>query len=183
MLALGPPETWTVGQRDTVIDALDRAVAKHPDRILLDIGGEFFSYGDVDRLSTRLANALLKLGVNQGQTVVSMLDNNADAIVSWIAINKLRAVSVPINTALRGEFLRRHHPLLDAQNVRQFGVWEWFEVFLRRMGQQRLSGHINVHGNKMFGQQIVKLIEREKKADKAAKKEKKPAKKAEKKAA
>jgi carnitine-CoA ligase len=112
MLALGPPETWTVGQRDTVIDALDRAVAKHPDRILLDIGGEFFSYGDVDRLSTRLANALLKLGVNQGQTVVSMLDNNADAIVSWIAINKLRAVSVPINTALRGEFLR--HQIADA---------------------------------------------------------------------
>jgi glycosyltransferase involved in cell wall biosynthesis len=65
------------------------------------------------------------------------------------------------SSMLRGEFLRRHHPLLDAQNVRQFGVWEWFEVFLRRMGQQRLSGHINVHGNKMFGQQIVKLIERE----------------------
>jgi carnitine-CoA ligase len=112
MLALGPPETWSVGQRDTVIDALDRAVAKHPDRILLDIGGEFFSYRDVDRLSTRLANSLSKLGVSQGETVVAMLDNNADAIVSWLAINKLRAVSVPINTALRGEFLR--HQIVDA---------------------------------------------------------------------
>jgi crotonobetaine/carnitine-CoA ligase len=112
VLALGPPETWTVGQRDTVIDALDRTVAKHPDRILLDFGGECFSYGDVDRLSTRLANALLKLGVSQGQTVVTMLDNNADAIVSWLAINKLCAVSVPINTALRGEFLR--HQIVDA---------------------------------------------------------------------
>lgn len=112
MLALGPPETWAVGQRDTVIDALDRAVAKHPERILLDIGGEFFSYGDVDRLSTRLANALAKLGVSQGQTVVTMLDNNADAIVSWLAVNKLRAISVPINTALRGEFLR--HQIVDA---------------------------------------------------------------------
>jgi carnitine-CoA ligase len=112
MLALGPSETWSVGRRDTVIDALDRAVANHPDRILLDIGGEFFSYGEVDRLSTRLANALTKLGVIQGQTVVTMLDNNADAIVSWLAINKLRAISVPINTALRGEFLR--HQISDA---------------------------------------------------------------------
>jgi carnitine-CoA ligase len=43
MLALGPPENWSVGQRDTAIDALDRAVAKHPDRILLDIGGDFFT--------------------------------------------------------------------------------------------------------------------------------------------
>jgi carnitine-CoA ligase len=101
-----------MGQRDTVIDALDRAVAKHPERVLLDIGGEFFSYGDIDRLSTRFANALAALGVAQGQTVVTMLDNNADAIVSWLSINKLRAVSVPINTALRGEFLR--HQIADA---------------------------------------------------------------------
>ena len=28
MLALGPTETWSVGQRDTVIDALDRAVER-----------------------------------------------------------------------------------------------------------------------------------------------------------
>jgi carnitine-CoA ligase len=112
MLALGPPENWSVGQRDTAIDALDRAVAKHPDRILLDIGGDFFTYGDIDRLSTRLANALGKLGVRQAETVVTMLDNNVDAIVSWLAINKLRAVSVPINTALRGDFLR--HQIVDA---------------------------------------------------------------------
>jgi carnitine-CoA ligase len=112
MSAVGPPETWSIGQRDTVIDALDRAVAKHPQRILLDIGGELFSYVDVDRLSTRLANALAQLGVRQGETVVTMLDNNADAIISWLAINKLRAISVPVNTALRGEFLR--HQVADA---------------------------------------------------------------------
>jgi carnitine-CoA ligase len=112
MSAVGPPETWSIGQWDTVIDALDRAVAKHPQRILLDIGGELFSYVDVDRLSTRLANALAQLGVRQGETVVTMLDNNADAIISWLAINKLRAISVPVNTALRGEFLR--HQVADA---------------------------------------------------------------------
>ena len=112
MLGLGPPETWSVGQRDTVIDALNRAVARHPDRILLDIGGQFFSYGDIDRLSTRLANSLRTLGVSQSETIITMLDNNVDAIVSWLATNKLRAVSVPINTALRGEFLR--HQIVDA---------------------------------------------------------------------
>ncbi|MCF4993883.1 hypothetical protein GIW60_31475, partial [Pseudomonas gessardii] len=35
----GNPETWAVGERDTVIDALDRAVARHPDKILLDFSG------------------------------------------------------------------------------------------------------------------------------------------------
>ena len=45
--------------------------------------------------------------MGNGDTVVSMLDNNIDAIVTWLAINKLCAVSVPINTALRGDFLLR----------------------------------------------------------------------------
>ncbi|HXR00599.1 MAG TPA: ATP-dependent acyl-CoA ligase [Pseudomonas sp.] len=51
------------------------------------------------------------LGVTTGATVLTMLDNNIDAVVTWLAINKLGAVSVPINTALKGEFLR--HQIAD----------------------------------------------------------------------
>tara|TARA_R100001244_G_scaffold43936_18_gene39492 strand:+ start:18427 stop:19899 length:1473 start_codon:yes stop_codon:yes gene_type:complete len=58
-----------------------------------------------------MANALTALGVQAGETVLTMLDNNIDAVVCWLAINKLRAVSVPINTALKGEFLR--HQIAD----------------------------------------------------------------------
>ena len=112
MTGTGNPETWAVGERDTVIAALDRAVAAHPDRILLDFAGDLYTYSDVDRLSTRLAHSFEALGVRAGQTVVTMLGNNIDAVVCWLAINKLRAVSVPVNTALRGEFLR--HQIADA---------------------------------------------------------------------
>lgn len=99
-------DRWGTGQRDTVIAALDRAVAAHPDRVVLDFGGETYSYGELDRLSTCLAHALAELGLRAGDTLLSMLDNNVDAVTCWLAANKLRAVSVPINTALRGEFLR-----------------------------------------------------------------------------
>ncbi len=112
MAGIGNPDSWSLGQQDTVIAALERAVAKHPDRVLLDFSGEFHTYGDIDRQSTRLAHALAALGVQQGQTVVTMLDNNVDAVLCWFAINKLCAVSVPINTALKGEFLR--HQIADA---------------------------------------------------------------------
>jgi crotonobetaine/carnitine-CoA ligase len=112
MAGMGNPQGWSLGEQDTAIAALDRAVAKHPDRVLLDFSGEFHTYGDVDRLSTCLARSLQDLGVQSGQTVVTMFDNNIDAVVSWLAINKLCAVSVPINTALRGEFLR--HQIADA---------------------------------------------------------------------
>ncbi|MDP3926982.1 MAG: ATP-dependent acyl-CoA ligase [Hydrogenophaga sp.] len=112
MAGIGNPDSWSLGQQDTVIAALERAVAKHPDHVLLDFSGEFHTYGDVDRQSTRLAHALAALGVQQGHTVVTMLDNNVDAVLFWFAINKLCAVSVPINTALKGEFLR--HQIADA---------------------------------------------------------------------
>lgn len=112
MTGMGPTHGWDLGERDTVIAALERAVARHPDRVLLDFGGDLFTYAQVDRLSTRQAHALAALGVQAGQTVVSMLDNNIDAVVTWLAANKLRAVSVPLNTALRGEFLR--HQIADA---------------------------------------------------------------------
>lgn len=112
MVGMGNSTTWSVGQQDTVIAALDRAVAAHPNRVLLDFGGQLYTYGEVDRLSTRLAHSLAELGVGAGHTVLSMLDNNIDAVVCWLAANKLGAVSVPVNTALRGEFLR--HQIADS---------------------------------------------------------------------
>ncbi|MBD1555044.1 ATP-dependent acyl-CoA ligase [Pseudomonas typographi] len=102
---------WAVGERDTVIDALDRAVARSPGKVLLDFSGELYTYKEVDLLSTRMAHALVSLGVTRGETVLTMLDNNIDAVVTWLAINKVQAVSVPINTALKGEFLR--HQIAD----------------------------------------------------------------------
>jgi crotonobetaine/carnitine-CoA ligase len=111
MLGTEHLDTWVVGERDTVIDALDRAVARSPDKVLLDFSGELYTYKEVDLLSTRMAHALASLGVTRGETVLTMLDNNIDAVVAWLAINKLQAVSVPINTALKGEFLR--HQIAD----------------------------------------------------------------------
>ncbi len=43
--------------------------------------------------------------------MVSILDNNVEAVLSWFAINKAGAISVPVNTAYKGEFLR--HQLND----------------------------------------------------------------------
>lgn len=112
MSGTGNAETWFVGEQDTVIAALDRAVARHPERVFLDFSGELYTFRDVDLISTKLAHSLSELGVQAGHTVVTMLDNNIDAVVCWLAVNKLCAVSVPINTALRGEFLR--HQIADA---------------------------------------------------------------------
>jgi crotonobetaine/carnitine-CoA ligase len=111
-MGTGNLDSWSLGEQDTVIAALERAVTAHPERVLLDFSGELYTYRKVDELSTSLANSLAALGIQAGQTVVTMLDNNIDAVISWLAVNKLCAVHVPINTALRGDFLR--HQIADA---------------------------------------------------------------------
>ncbi|MBB2497378.1 AMP-binding protein [Aquipseudomonas ullengensis] len=103
---------WSVGQMDTVNDVVRRAAWEHGERLFLDVQGDIYSFADIQRESCRLANGLAALGVVKGQTVVSLLDNNADAVLLWFALNKLGAISVPVNTALKGEFLR--HQIADA---------------------------------------------------------------------
>jgi crotonobetaine/carnitine-CoA ligase len=103
---------WCRGQQDTVNAVLRRAAQAHGAKPYLDIQGEVYSYADVDRESSRLAHGLAGLGVRRGQTVVTILDNNVDAVLVWFAINKLGAISVPVNTAYKGEFLR--HQVNDA---------------------------------------------------------------------
>jgi len=97
---------WQVGPRDTPIAALGRAVAAHPDKVFLDFSGEKHTYGAFDRTSNRFAHVLRDLGLCAGQPIVSMLDNNVDAVTTWIAANKISVISVPLNTALIGQFLR-----------------------------------------------------------------------------
>jgi crotonobetaine/carnitine-CoA ligase len=97
---------WQVGPRDTPVAALRRAVAAHPDKVFLDFSGEKHTYGAFDRTSNRFAHVLRDLGLVAGQPIVSMLDNNVDAVTTWIAANKISVISVPLNTALIGQFLR-----------------------------------------------------------------------------
>lgn len=105
-------EAWSVGERDTAMHALARAVGRCPDKVFLDFVGEKHTYAEVDRMTNRLGRSLIDLGVKPGDTVVTMFDNNLDAVAFWLAINKIQAVSVPVNTALRGDFLR--HQIADA---------------------------------------------------------------------
>jgi carnitine-CoA ligase len=107
-----PDLNWSTGQEDTINAVLERAVAEYGDNQYLDFLGETFSFRDINTRACKLANGLKALGVEKGQTVVTILDNSADAVVTWFAINKLGAISVPVNTALKGEFLR--HQVSDA---------------------------------------------------------------------
>jgi crotonobetaine/carnitine-CoA ligase len=104
-------EVWSRAPQETVTRALARSVAQHGPRVFLDFSGDTYTYSDIDRESTRLARGLRDLGVRKGDAVASILDNNVQAVLTWFAINKAGGISVPVNTAYKGEFLR--HQLND----------------------------------------------------------------------
>ena len=104
-------EVWSRAEQDTVTAALARSAARFGPRVFLDFSGATYTYADVDGESSRLARGLIELGVRKGDAVATILDNNLEAVLSWFAINKAGAISVPVNTAYKGEFLR--HQLND----------------------------------------------------------------------
>ena len=103
---------WECGEQLTVNQLIREQSALYGDSPFLDFTGDVYSYQDIDTLSNQLAVGLQKLGVERGDTVLSLLDNSVDAVISWLGINKLGAISVPTNTAYKGEFLR--HQIVDS---------------------------------------------------------------------
>ncbi|MGL5839295.1 MAG: AMP-binding protein [Sphingorhabdus sp.] len=103
---------WTNDHRDSISAVFDRALARDPNQLFLDVGGETFTYQRFDFEVDRLASGLAELGISAGKTVATLLDNSALAVSALFAVTRLGAVSVPVNTAYKGEFLR--HQLADS---------------------------------------------------------------------
>jgi len=103
---------WTLGSDDTNIDALDRAASEYDDRVFIEIEQEVRTYGELYRNSNRLSRGLSSTGVRSGDRVVGVLDNCVQAVECWLAVNRLGAIWVPLNTALKGDFLL--HQLNDS---------------------------------------------------------------------
>lgn len=73
---------------------------------LKQVGGEWHSYGKIDRAARRWAHALAAEGVGAGDRVAVMLPTSIDSILLWLACGWLRACEVPLHVEYRGAILR-----------------------------------------------------------------------------
>ncbi|HSV83220.1 MAG TPA: AMP-binding protein [Ramlibacter sp.] len=105
-------DRWSTREQMTLLGYLESACARTPDKIFLDFSGNTLTYRQFDIATSRLARGLQRLGVQAGDRVSCLLDNVLENVVGWFAVNKLRAVFVPVNTALKGDFLQ--HQIKDA---------------------------------------------------------------------
>ncbi len=92
---------------ESVPALVEQAAARHADRrVCLFFEDDVeLTYAQLDERANRLADALMRRGARKGTHVGVMLPNVAEFPTTWIALAKLGAVMVPINTGYTGREL------------------------------------------------------------------------------
>jgi crotonobetaine/carnitine-CoA ligase len=85
---------------------LREEAARDPHREFVQCDSAWMTLGELDRRSDRAAAVLQSLGVRKGDRVAVNLPNRLEYVVLIYAIAKTGAIQLPLNTYLRGEFLR-----------------------------------------------------------------------------
>ncbi len=80
-------------------DILRKNVAEQPQKLALICGNERLTYAQIDAASDRLAHALRKNGVEDGDRVLIYLMNSAELVISVFAVLKANAVFAAIDYA------------------------------------------------------------------------------------
>jgi crotonobetaine/carnitine-CoA ligase len=90
-------------QSDKVLTRIieDKA-RRHPNHVVFQFRDTPITLGQLDERINKAANGFLALGVKPGDKVAIMLPNCPEFLYSWFGLNKIGAVEVPINVALKG---------------------------------------------------------------------------------
>jgi len=90
-------------QSDRVLThIIEDKARRHPDHVVFQFRDTPIALGELNDQINRAANGLLALGVKPGDKVAIMLPNCPEFLYAWFGANKIGAVEVPINAALKG---------------------------------------------------------------------------------
>jgi crotonobetaine/carnitine-CoA ligase len=82
-----------------VRDLLEKQAAKYSGKVFLYFEDQKITYNHFNLTANRIANAFKRMGVNKGEMVAIMLPNSPEFLYTWMGLNKIGAVEVPINIA------------------------------------------------------------------------------------
>jgi len=91
---------------NTIRDILRRGARLQGQKVAVRFENESaVTYGELDRITNRLAAGLARLGIKKGSKVAFFLPNSLQLVFAWLATAKLGGIEVPINLANKGDFL------------------------------------------------------------------------------
>jgi len=110
---------------------LETAAEKYEDKTLLIIDHEdvHYSYREVDEKVNQYANALQQNGIEKGRHVAVMLPNCSAFPFTWLALAKLGAIMIPVNTRYRIADL--DYILADSEATVLVAHADYLEVFAK----------------------------------------------------
>ena len=103
---------WLAGPQQTITELFAARLDSDPDSEYLDVCGTKLTAAQVADAASRLAASLQELGVKPGDRVATLLENSPEMLLAWFATIWAGAISVPVNTAYKGDYLR--HQLADS---------------------------------------------------------------------
>ena len=90
----------------SIHEVVETATRLEPDRIAVSfVDGPDLTRGELLDAALRVAGGLAEAGVVPGDRVAIMVTNRPEFLITFLAVSTLGAVSVPLNTALRGDVL------------------------------------------------------------------------------
>ncbi len=89
-----------------VNDFLEHSASRTPDKVALVCDGKRLTYGEIDAMANKMANALRDNGIRRGDRVLMCLPNSIELVVSIFATLKAEGVFVVINATTKADKLR-----------------------------------------------------------------------------
>ncbi|SOZ19007.1 Acyl-CoA synthetase (AMP-forming)/AMP-acid ligase II [Cupriavidus taiwanensis] len=86
--------------RNTIPDAIARAVRRSPDKTAIRSGGRSWSFRQLDDATARVAGALAQWGLRPGDRVAAFGKNSDAYVLLWLACLRSGLVHVPVNFSM-----------------------------------------------------------------------------------
>jgi len=76
---------------------LEEAAGRYGEKTAIILGDYRLSYADLNKASNKVANTLIKMGVNKGDRVAMLLSNTPEFVITYFGIVKTGAIVVPLD--------------------------------------------------------------------------------------
>ncbi|MFH1382344.1 MAG: AMP-binding protein [Chloroflexota bacterium] len=84
---------------------LEEVAGRYGDKAAIIQGNSRLSYTELDRASNKVANTLIKMGVNQGDRVAMLLSNSPEFVTTFFGITKIGASAAPLDIKYKADEL------------------------------------------------------------------------------
>ncbi|MBT7696857.1 MAG: AMP-binding protein [Desulfobacterales bacterium] len=111
--------TWKMKEypvkEQILTNIIEDKAGTYPDRVIFQFDDLKISFKMLNENINRAANGFKGLGIKKGDKVAIMMPNCPEFLYTWFGLNKIGAIEVPINTALKGAPL--HHQLTQSDSI------------------------------------------------------------------